>query len=57
MKGCGGWFFGDDRLEYRCGETLWEGDKIRLCSRCREVDKIAKNLLAKAKLQAGLEVN
>jgi hypothetical protein len=36
MKGCGGWFFGDDRLEYRCGERLGKDEEIRLCEKCNQ---------------------
>ena len=35
-KGCGGCFFGDDRLEYICGERLFKDEDIRLCSKCSD---------------------
>jgi len=34
MVGCRGAFFGDDRLEYICGDQLLPEEEIRLCKKC-----------------------
>ena len=36
MKGCGKLTFGEDRLEYFCGEDCGDG-KIRYCSTCLQI--------------------
>lgn len=43
IKGCGKAMFGDDGLEYICGESLWDGDKIRLCLECSKINGDKKN--------------